>query len=401
MNIILLIGLVFAVAILGEVVSRLLKLPVVVGYVVFGVIFGKSLIGLFNPHFLADVSVLNDFALGLMAFAIGAELKKSLFKKLGKSIFFIVFFEAFTAFLLVTVSMYIMYPDKLYQALILGAMASATAPAATIAVINQYKAKGPLTSTILAVVGIDDAMSLIIFAFAATFAKTLMKKGAELSILHVILGPVIEISIALGMGIVFAVIFNLLFKKVRTPEDMSIRTAAAISLLLGLSELLNVSELLSIMAFAATLVNINDFLNHRAMSIVKNFEPVFYALFFILAGANLDITLFSSIGVMGLVYTIARGIGKYGGGSIGAILGKAPDAVKKYVGMGLLPQLGVAVGLAMVVHKIFGTGEYGEAGVMLSKIALNVLLFTTIITEILGPILTRIALTKANERQDG
>jgi Kef-type K+ transport system membrane component KefB len=399
MNTVLMIGIVLAVAILGELVSEKLKLPVVVGYVVFGVLFGKSVIGVFNPYFINNTAILNDFALGLMAFTIGAELKKSLFVKLGKSIFFIVFFEASLAFVFVTITMYFLNPEKLYQAIILGAMASATAPAATIAVIQQYKAKGPLTSTILAVVGIDDAMSLIIFAFAATFAKSLIS-GTHLSIIKVIVHPVIEISIALALGISFAFLSNIFFKKIRNPEKLSIRVAAIVAILLGLSNLLDVSELLSIMAFAATLVNINPILTNRSMGIVKHFEPIFYALFFILAGANLDLSLFKAIGLMGLFYTVARGLGKYAGGSIGAILGKAPAKVKKYVGMGLLPQLGVAVGLAIVVNKMFGMGEYGEAGKMLSKIVLNILLFTTIITEIVGPLLTRFAIIKSGEQNN-
>ncbi len=397
MNTVLMIGIVLTVAILGELVSEKLKLPVVVGYVVFGVLFGKSVLGIFNSDFINSTAILNDFALGLMAFTIGAELKKSLFVKLGKSIFFIVFFEATLAFVFVTLTMYFLNPDKLYQAIILGAMASATAPAATIAVIQQYKAKGPLTSTILAVVGIDDAMSLIIFAFAATFAKSLMS-GAHLSIIKVIVHPVIEISIALGLGISFAFLSNIFFKKIRNPEKLSIRVAAIVAVLLGLSNLLDVSELLSIMAFAATLVNINPILTNRSLGIVKHFEPIFYALFFILAGANLDLSLFKAIGLMGLFYTLARGLGKYVGGSLGAILGKAPEKVKKFVGLGLLPQLGVAVGLAIVVNKMFGMGEYGEAGKMLSKIVLNILLFTTIITEIVGPVLTRFAIIKAGEQ---
>lgn len=399
MNTVLMIGIVLAVAILGELVAEKLKLPVVVGYVVFGVLFGKSVIGVFSADFINNTAIINDFALGLMAFTIGAELKKSLFVKLGKSIFFIVFFEASLAFVFVTLTMYFLNPDKLYQAIILGAMASATAPAATIAVIQQYKAKGPLTSTILAVVGIDDAMSLIIFAFAATFAKSLMS-GAHLSIIKVIVHPVIEISIALALGISFAFLSNIFFKKIRNPEKLSIRVAAVIAILLGLSNLLDVSELLSIMAYAATLVNINPILTNRSTGIVKHFEPIFYALFFILAGANLDLSLFKTIGLMGLFYTLARGIGKYAGGSIGATLGKAPVKVRKYVGLGLFPQLGVAVGLAIVVNKMFGMGDYGEAGKMLSKIVLNILLFTTIITEIVGPLLTRYAIIKAGEQNN-
>ncbi|HHH84407.1 MAG TPA: sodium:proton exchanger, partial [Firmicutes bacterium] len=157
MNTLLLLGIVLGVAVLGEGLARITRLPRVTGYVILGVVFGRSLIGLFDASFIEHTAIVNELALAAMAFAIGSELKGELFKKMGRSIVFIVLGEALLAFIFVTLGMYLMQPDKLYQALVLGAVASATAPAATVAVLSQYKARGPLTSTILAVVGIDDA----------------------------------------------------------------------------------------------------------------------------------------------------------------------------------------------------------------------------------------------------
>ncbi len=400
MNNILILSLALVLAIFAYRITNKLNLPIVVGYVLLGVIFGKSMVGLFSQQFINDVDILNDLALGAIAFTIGSELKKSVFQKLGKSIFFIVFFEAFGAFLLVSIGMYFMYPDKLYQALVLGAVASATAPAATVVVLNQYKAKGPLTSTILAVVGIDDAISLIIFSFSVSVAKVLIK-GGTLSVAKILIHPVVEIIIAVTIGIVIAYLVNLFFRKLRSPDQVLIRVATAILLIIGLSKQFHFSELLSIMAFGSALVNLNPIFDNRALStITTSIGPLLYAFFFILAGARLDIKLLPVVGVMGLVYTLLRAAGKLGGATLGAILGKAPTVVRKYTGMGLIPQVGVAVALAILVGKMFGGGQYGPQGNELAEIVINVLLFTTIITEIVGPLLTRYAITKAGERNN-
>lgn len=400
MNNILILSLALVLAIFAYRITNKLNLPIVVGYVLLGVIFGKSMVGLFSQQFINDVDILNDLALGAIAFTIGSELKKSVFQKLGKSIFFIVFFEAFGAFLLVSIGMYFMYPDKLYQALVLGAVASATAPAATVVVLNQYKAKGPLTSTILAVVGIDDAISLIIFSFSVSVAKVLIK-GGTLSVAKILIHPVVEIIIAVTIGIVIAYLVNLFFRKLRSPDQVLIRIATAILLIIGLSKQFHFSELLSIMAFGSALVNLNPIFDNRALSTITiSIGPLLYAFFFILAGARLDIKLLPVVGVMGLVYTLLRAAGKLGGATLGAILGKAPTVVRKYTGMGLIPQVGVAVALAILVDKMFGGGQYGPQGNELAEIVINVLLFTTIITEIVGPLLTRYAITKAGERNN-
>ncbi|TYB30434.1 MAG: sodium:proton exchanger [Candidatus Mcinerneyibacterium aminivorans] len=396
MNNLLLLSLVLIVAIIAEKITSKFNLPTVTGYVVFGIIFGKSLVGLFGSDFLSSVSVINDIALGAIAFTIGAELKRKTFKRLGKSIFFIVFFEAIFTFIFVSTGMYLLHPDKFYQAIILGAVASATAPAATVMVLNQYNAKGPLTSTILAVVGIDDSIALIIFAFASTTAKSLLK-GSSLTISRMLVSPMEEIFFSIILGVIMGLVFNHLFKNVRGPKKLVIRISAAILLLLGITTQFDLSELLTIMAFAATISNINSTFTTRSHKVIANISPVFYALFFILAGARLDITLLPVVGVMGLLYTLLRMGGKYSGATLGAILGNAPKVVKKYVGFGLIPQVGVALALAIIVNKTFGGGNYGDAGIMLAKVVINILLFTTIITEIVGPLLTGMAVKKAGE----
>jgi Kef-type K+ transport system membrane component KefB len=399
MNTLLLLGIVLGVAVLGEGLARITRLPRVTGYVILGVFFGQSLIGVFDTTFITHTAIVNELALAAMAFAIGSELKAELFKKLGRSIAFIVVGEAILAFIFVSLGMYLMNPDKLYQALVLGAVASATAPAATVAVLSQYKARGPLTSTILAVVGIDDAISLVIFAFATTVAKTILS-GTQLSLGELALKPLIEVFGAVAVGIAVGWLFKLFFGKVRHPDELLIRLGASLFIILGITTQLGFSELLAIMAYGAYMANTDPMMSNRSLNIVNTLAPLFFAMFFILAGARLNVSLLPAVGLMGLVYTLLRMGGKFAGGTLGALLGKAPVVVKKYVAMGLIPQVGVAVALAILVDRTFGTGTYGEAGVNLATVVINILLFTTIITEVVGPVLTRFAITQAGERHD-
>lgn len=373
-----------------------LGMPIVTGYVLIGVLLGISILKLFTVQALDHLTIVNDLALGLIGFTIGSELRKDVFKKLGKSIILIAFFESFITFILVTFAVYLIEPSKFYQAIILGAVASATAPAATVYVIQQYKAKGPLSSSILAVVGIDDAFALILFSFASILAKGSLI-AQKISIVQLISKPVIEISSSIILGIVLGFIFVFIFRKVRFPDDLLLGTASFILMLLGLCHMFHLSGLLSVMAFGTTVSNFNPMLTNRTRKILENISPLLFAYFFIFAGAHLNITLLPQIGLLGSVYLVVRIIGKVSGASLGAILGGASKTIRKYIGLSLIPQVGVAIALAIMVDKEFNLPEFGEAGIKLSVIVINILLFTTIITEILGPILTKWALKKSGE----
>jgi Kef-type K+ transport system membrane component KefB len=172
---------------------------------------------------------------------------------------------------------------------------------------------------------------------------------------------------------------------------------AFILMQLGVAELLDVSELLAIMMFGICIVNINGPLTHRTKSIIEGLSPIVLPLFFIFAGAHLNIHLISKIGILGLIYTAARMTGKISGAYLGASIGKARPIVRKLIGFSLIPQVGVAVALALSVSHKFGVPEYGEAGKELTSVVINVLLFTTIITEVVGPLLTKMSLSKAKE----
>ena len=395
-QIFLYLAAIFIAAYATKVGVNKIKVPEVTGFVLLGVILGVSAVNLLTPEILIKFSPISTIALGMIAFTIGIELKVDVIKSLGKSIFSIVLFESIGAFTVVFIVLNYIYHAELNTALLLGAVASATAPAATVAVIRQYKAKGPLTSTILAVVGLDDAAALIIYVFIEGFVSSRLL-GTSIAIPTMLLSALLAILEAFAIGIVAAIFYVLILKKVKNNDQIMLLLVAFLLGLIGISEYIGVSELLATMAFGAVIVNTSPVLSKKSASIVTNLSPIFITAFFILGGANLNIALIKQIGLLGIFYFFARSIGKTGGASLGAKIGKAPKTVRSLVGFALLPQVGVALALALAINKEFTLPKYGNAGSTMATIVINVLLFTTIITEIVGPLLTRYALKKAGE----
>lgn len=400
MNALLIIGLAIALSFAAGRVVSLLKLPAVTGYVVMGAILGSSVLHVFTPDILDHVDVVSDLALGIIAFTIGGELKVSVFKELGKTILSIVILEVMGTFVLVTVAM-LFFTHKLYIALILGAVAAATAPAATVAVLQQYRAKGPLTTTVLAVVGMDDGAALIIYGFASSVARSLIGVRHSLSVTTGLLDPLLEILGALGVGAVVGVVLGPLADRMRDQVQLLTVTVSAILICSGVAVQFHFSQLLANMALAMVFVNRSR--SHTSNQVMSALHLVGFPIiagFFCLAGARLDLSLLPKIGLMGLAYTGARMIGKYSGATLGASLVRGtPKVVREYVGLSLWPQIGVAVALAIIVGKEFRV--YGEAGNALATLVINILLFTTLITEVVGPIMTRWAIHRAGEAGAG
>ncbi|MBN2790548.1 MAG: cation:proton antiporter [Candidatus Delongbacteria bacterium] len=389
-------GILFLISTGNKILSKKINIPEVTGYVIIGVLCGQSVLNVFNDDIIESLKYLSSIALGIIAFTIGVELRFNVLKKIGKSIFLIVIFEGFAAFFLVFFSVKYLLHQETFVALLLAAVSAATAPAATVAVIKQYKAKGQLTSAILAVVGIDDALALIIYVFAASFSRSLIM-GSEMHILSTVLLSVLSVLFAVVTGIIAAVLFMSLLRKIRNDEVIKMALAAFIFLLLGISEYFHFSELLSIMTFGAVLTNLSPVIARKSEGIIEFFTPIFLAIFFIIGGAHLDVMSIKKIGLIGVVYFFARGIGKIGGGTLGAALGKAPANIRKYIGFALLPQVGVALALALSINKDFNQPEFGDKGKEVAVLVINILLFTTIITEIVGPILTKKVLMKSGE----
>lgn len=400
MNVLLVVGLAIALSFAAGRLIHLLRLPAVTGYVVMGAILGSSVLRVFTPHLLDRVDVISDLALGVIAFTIGGELKIRVFKALGKTILYIATLEVIGAFVLVAAAM-LLFTHTLYIALILGAVAAATAPAATVAVLQQYRARGPLTTTILAVVGLDDGAALVIYGFASSIARSLIGAKHSLSVATDLFDPLLEILGALGTGAVIGVMLSAIAGHMRDQVQLLTVAVSAIFICSGIAAQFHFSQLLSNMALAMTFVNRSR--SHVSSQVLSALHLVGFPIiagFFCLAGARLNVRLLPQIGLIGLVYTVARMIGKYSGATLGAFLVKGtPKVVRKYVGLSLWPQIGVAVALAIIVGKEFRV--YGETGNALATLVIHILLFTTLITEVVGPIMTRWAVHRAGEAGAG
>jgi len=302
------------------------------------------------------------------------------------------------AFIIVFFGMLLLSGGDVSFSLLLGAVASATAPAATVAVIRQFQAKGFLTSTILAVVGLDDAAALIIYVFAASFAKGMIS-GAGLNWGTIIFSSFMSVGLSIVIGGGMGALYAFIMKHVRNNEAIVIAVSAFLLIQLGVCKMLGISELLTVMVFGAVTVNLSPALVLRTDEMVRNYTPIFLSSFFIIGGAHLDLSLIAKVGFAGIGYFILRSFGKIGGGTLGAVVGRAPVNVRRYIGFALIPQVGVALALALAIRSDFGAPAMGEAGKILSISVINILLLTTIITEIVGPLMTRAVLKKAGEIQ--
>ncbi|ENK1242763.1 cation:proton antiporter [Clostridium sporogenes] len=387
MNPFLGVGIALIVGVLfGKIMNRF-KIPAVAGYIIAGLVLGVSGFNLENSIMIEKLSFIGDFALGIIAFNIGSELEVSVIKKLGKPIFIIAFFEATLAFAAVTIITLIL-GEKIYTALILGAVASATAPAATVMVLKEMKAKGPLTTTLLGVVAVDDAICLMIYSVASSLAKVFIA-NKSISAYSIIVPPLVEIFFSLLAGFVLGAILIYILNKCSRDSEIQTLTLGAIIILTGLCIKFNLSSLLASMCLGITVANLSAHSN-EVFSTIENFASPVITAFFVLAGARLDIRMVPKIGILGICYLVFRMIGKVSGASLGAAISKAPETVRKYIGYGLFSQIGVAVGLAIIVSREFkGTG--------LDTKVLTILLATTIITEIIGPLSTKTAIIKAKE----
>jgi Kef-type K+ transport system membrane component KefB len=376
------------------------RFPAVTLYVAMGVVLGISALKVFGEQAIESLDFVSRLGVGLIAFVIGSEFDARTLRQLGRPIIFIGILESFFAFVLVSGAVVLFYPHRPEYALILGAVSSATAPAATVFVIRQYKAKGPLTSTIMGVVGFDDASSLVIFVFASLFAESMLK-GQGVRVLQMVFRPLLTIVESIGLGAAAGLLAWLALRKVRDADNLLMAVFALVLLQLGVADTLRLSELMSIMSFSVFLTNTNLMLGNRAKLSMERLSPVLLPLFFILAGARLNVRLIGSIGLLGLVYTTARMAGKISGASLGALLSRAPKVVRRFIGFSLFPQVGVAVAMALAVKSRFDTPEYGAQGKLLADLVINILLFTTLITEVVGPLVTRATLSAAGETHKG
>jgi len=396
-NVFLLLAVAALAGLWGAKGARALRTPQVVGYVIVGVILGPTLLGLYSPQNVQFLDVLNKPALAIIGFIIGGELRYAELKKLGRAIGFIVILEAIGAFLLVAAGVYLL-TGKMHEALLLGALSSATAPAGTVDILREYKAKGPLTTTLYAVVGLDDAIALILYGFTMPIAMILIDPAAHFSITGALLVPLLQILASLAVGVAIGALLAQAMRVVHSPaETLAVGMGAVFLCCAAAQAYEGLSLILANMALGATLLNWKPMHGLRVKTALDNFAPPLFVAFFVMVGARLDINgaMLVALGPIVLLYVVLRSAGKTMGCIIGGALGGAEGNVKRYVGYGLLSQAGVAIGLSLAINSRLTPlgGDKAELG---HKI-ISVITVTTFVVQILGPPFLRHALLKTGE----
>jgi Kef-type K+ transport system membrane component KefB len=390
------LGIIFVLGALVEWLSPKLGLPKVVGYLVLGLIIGPEILGLIPESFVENSHFVIDLALSLIAVMIGGNLKYSVIKEIGKQVGLITLFEASSAFLLVSIGFYLLsgfldFPSDhaLVIPVLFGGLAAATAPAATMAVVHELKAKGKFTMTLLGVVALDDAMALILFAFAVTVGGSVIGAG-DLNLLA-LADTLKTIFYSTLVGIGGAVVSTLLDKLFTQHKGMeTISTLGMVFIVYSLNGAWGLEPLFSALVMGIVLANISKDFDLIEEEIDNHLEEIIFMLFFILSAMQLKIDMLASIPSVLFAYIVLRLIGKTTGAYIGAKLSGADKNVQRYLGLGLFPQAGLAIGLALSLQD--------EAGFeTVAPYILNIIIATTIIHELIGPVLTKYVLKRSKE----
>ncbi len=395
---ILLVGIAVSLGLYAGKTARKAGMPSLLGYMLLGIIMG-SFLNIFTDDVLMSLSFITDIALGFVAFTIGSELNIKALGKLGKGIVYILVFETMITFIVVTAAVLLLTGGDWPFALIFGAMAPATAPAGTVAVIQEYKARGTLTQTLYAVVGFDDGIAVLIFGFAAAASESLLATeiGASAGILQTALEPLLEIIASIISGLALGFIYIKLLSSMRRNDDIPALTFGFVCIAVGLALSLGFSPILTPMAIGFALTNFSGRMTSTVAGSLKTMMPLVFILFFFLAGTHLELSSLHSLGLLGIVYILSRTVGKIVGAGLGARVGNSPPVLRKYLGIGLLSQAGVAIGLAIATASHFA--HLGRHGASIATKVITTIAATSVIFEIVGPVAAKMALRKAGEIQ--
>ena len=411
MQVLLSLSVALLVGLMLSRLAKLVKLPAVTAYLVAGILVGPYLLGRvwvpgadihlgFCPQDFEKYKLFSDVALGFIAFAIGNEFRLSSLKQTGRQATIVGIVQAVVTTLLVDaalIGMHFLMPDvlPLPAAIVLGAVASATAPAATLMVVRQYKAKGPVTSILLPVVALDDAVGLVLFAVSFGVAKTLISGSVDL--LSVVLEPILEVVLSLILGAAMGYLFHFCERFFHSRSKRMAMSVAFVMMTVALSMIefkvggvhVAFSSLLVCMMMGTVFCNVCDF-SEELMDRVERWSTPLLVLFFVISGAELELSVFTQwmVVLVGIVYIAFRSLGKYFGAGISSRATKCDANIVKFLGITLLPQAGVALGMAMKAKE-----SLGEMGVMVA----NITLFAVLVYELVGPFLTKVALQKAGE----
>ena len=417
------IAILLLAALLSTRLMKILKLPNVTGFIITGIIVGPFIFGLLFNNFSYDgikesliytyvdkIKWVSTIALGFIAFSIGTSFKVSAIRAVGKKVIIITVLEALGASVLVLaalVALHFIFPNQVSWALVLtlGAIASATAPAATLMVIKQYKARGPLVDTLLPVVALDDAAALILFSILFQIAMT-VSAGGSFDFYKMLIKPILEIVISLSIGAALGFLISFMNKFFKSRNNRLIICIFSIFAACGLYYLFKtkylgnfeLSSLLMCMMIGAVYVNMSKD-NGKTLDVMDRFTSPIYLMFFVISGASLDLTIFFDkegliVMLIAFVYIVSRVVGKWAGAFAGASISRCEPKVKKYLGFALVPQAGVAIGLATTANVLFSANpETQKAG----SLTIAIILTSTLVYELVGPLASKFALKKAGE----
>ena len=398
LNVILMMGVVVFGGVLGAKLFQKLNIPQVIGYIVIGAIIGESGFKIVTAETIKILEPLNYFALGIIGFMIGGELKSEIFKKYGKQFMSILIGEGVAAFLLVGTASgliyYIITKDiRMASAigLVLGAISSATDPASTIQVLWEYKTRGVLTTAATAIVALDDALALTLYGIGTSVAGIIVG-GGENSVLMSLLHALYELGGAVLLGGLGGLILQYNLTKIDDNSNNLTFSICSVLLIIGLSIALKFDVILASMCLGLTIVNMAPRLSAQTFSLVQKTTPPIYILFFVFVGAGLQVKGLNLIAIaIVIAYVIFRSVGKMGGAYLGSKISGSAIVVRKYLGLCLFAQGGVAVGLSiMASHKFASQPEIAQMIVL-------VVTTTTLFVQLLGPVAVKHAVKKAEE----
>ncbi len=361
--------------------TNLLRLPKVSGYILAGILIGPHLLGLIPESVVQGMDFVSDIALAFIAFGVGRFFKKETLRKTGPAVLVITLMESLLAGLLIALSMRILFSLSWEMSILLGAIATATAPASTLMTINQYKGKGEFVDLLLQVVVLDDVVCLLVFSVSAAFAAS--ADGGVISASSILL-PLALNAAAVGVGVVFALMLKLLLPARRSNDNRLIIVVAMLLGLSGLCSAFDVSPLLSCMAFGAVYINRTG--DEELYDQINLFTPPIMLMFFVISGMNLDIGMLADFGIVGVAYFLIRIAGKYIGAFAGCKIMKTSRTVRSNLGFALIPQAGVAIGLAYLSQRLL-PAQVGD-------LLMTIVLASSVLYELAGPACAKMALVR-------
>lgn len=373
----------------GKLASKV-GLPEITGFIVAGLVLGESVTGMIPVHMSGPLQVVTEVALGLIALTIGSEFSFSKLRRLGKGIVIITLVQIGATFAAVTIALWMAGMQAPF-AMLLGAIASATAPAATVAIVQSLRVRGVFIDYLYGVVALDDAGCVVLFGVIFAFASQMLGAGGE--VIHtgeVIFHAVGEVLFSLLTGAIAGTIIHLLTRRRSSGNEIMIITLGMVFLATAISVVYGLSPLITNMTAGAVIINFSP-RNHRIFRFLSPFSPPIYALFFVIAGTELrpDIILQGEILILGGLYIVFRAIGKYGGVWLGCLMSGAPGVIRNNLGFCMLPQAGVAIGLVLLIQTSPMLQTLPESQVTIVDTMVNIILFSVFVNELIGPVLSR------------